>query len=210
MAAGLSDVDISNLALLAIGHTKTIAALNERSEEARACAEVYPQAVDELLEIFAWPFATRRSQPAQLDATTLDLGAVPSGWSYAYALPADCVPNGLRRVYPGVRAPRADQETPHAIEYDGATDQVVVLTDDSAPEFIYTARIEDTAKFSALFGRAVAEQMATDLIRALRKDLKLLPLQEQKAAAALAKAQAAAKRGEQPDQDPVPSWIANR
>lgn len=211
MADGLSKTDISNLALLGIGHTKTVGNIDtERSAEATACKTFFPQALDEVLEVFDWPFARRHTKPAQLDASTLDLGLVPGGWSFAYALPADCVPNGLRKLYPGVRNPRDDQETPFAIEYDGATDQVIVLTDDTAPEMIYTARIGNTQKFSATFARGVAETMGVDLIRALRKDLKLVPEQKQIAAQAIAVAQAAALRGQRPDRDPPPSWMANR
>lgn len=210
MAAGAAAVDISNLGLFAIGHSKPIAALTEKSDQARACARLYPQSLDEVLESFPWPMAMRRARPAQLDPTTLDLGAVPDGWAFAYALPADCVPNGLRKVYPGTRNPRVDQETPHAIEFDGKTNQVIVLTDDDSPEFMYTARPPDSTRFSASFVRAVADALAVELIPALRKDLKLVPTQMQKAALSLAKAQSAAKRGEMPDQVPPPSWIANR
>jgi hypothetical protein len=127
-----------------------------KSEEAFACKRLFPQALDEVLEAGAWP--PRRTRPAQLTATTLDLGEVPAGWTYAYALPADCVPNGLQRIYPGTRNPRSDQETPHAIEWDAATGQFIVLTDDDAPEFLYTPRVETTAKYAASFARAVAER----------------------------------------------------
>jgi hypothetical protein len=120
------------------------------------------------------------------------------------------VPNGLRKIYPGVRNPRSDQETPHAIEWDGRTGQYIVLTDDSAPEFLYTPRVTTTAKYAASLARAIAAQMAVYAIAALRKDLKLVPLQEAKAAQALAKAMTSTKRGEHPDEEPAPSWIANR
>lgn len=209
--ADRSKTDICNLGLFDIGHTKTIGNVDtERSEEAIVCRGLYDQALDEVLEMWAWPFATRRSQPAQLDGTTLDLGAVPDGWTYAYALPDDCVPNGLRRIYPGTRNPRSDEETPHAIEYDGETDQVIVLTDDDAPEFVYTARITNTPKYAASFSRAVAARLGVYLITALRKDLKLVPLQEAKAGKALGEAISSAKRAVMPDQEPAPSWITNR
>jgi hypothetical protein len=155
--ADRSKTDICNLALFAIGHTKTVADVDtEKSEEAFACKRLFPQALDEVLEAGAWP--PRRTRPAQITATTLDLGEVPAGWTYAYALPADCVPNGLQRIYPGTRNPRSDQETPHAIEWDAATGQFIVLTDDDAPEFLYTPRVETTAKYAASFARAVAER----------------------------------------------------
>jgi hypothetical protein len=205
-----SDVDICNLALIAIGHTKLIQNFEEDSTEADVCQTVFEQCRDEVLEAVAWPFATRRSAPARLTATTLELGDVPDEWSYAYALPADCVPNGLRRISTGSRNLRDDEETPFVVEYDGELEQLIVLTDDDAPEFVYTARIEDTTLYSPTFVRALAERIAIELVRGLRKDAKLVPLHAQAYQAALGKAVAAAKRNQHPDPAPLPEHIAGR
>jgi hypothetical protein len=206
----MTKVQICNLALNSIGHTKFIEDLTE-SRRGDVCNEVFDACLDEVLEAFEWPFATRHATPAQLDATTLDLGAVPSGWTYAYALPADCVPNGLRRIYPGTRNPRRDQETPFAIEYDGATDQTIVLTDDDAPEFIYTARVTNAALYSGSFGRALSRTGSrSTCVLGLRKDAKLAQQAETGVRARLAKAAASAQRSVKPDEPPAPSWIEDR
>lgn len=196
------EVTICNLALNAIGVTSYISSLTEDSDEAKACQIAYPQARDEELEVTSPSWATARDRPAPLDPTTLDLGEVKGGWKYAYALPADCLPNGLRNVYSGVRAPRDDQQIRFAVEYDGATQQVIILTDQENPEFVYTARIEDATRFPATFGRAVAERMAKDLIRGLRKDLKLL--EEQRRLSGEASSIAVASAGRAQKQDPEP------
>lgn len=209
--ADRSKTDMCNLALYDIGHTKSINDVDtERSEEARVCKGLFDQVLDEVLEDYPWPEATGRAQPAAIDETTLDLGAVPDGWTYAYALPADCVPNGIRKVYPGVRNPRRDQEVPHAIENDARTGQTIILTDEEDPELLYTRRLTNYAKISPSLARAVSTKLGEYIIPALRKELKLVPVQAQKYERALAKATTSAKRGEMPDEDPDPSWIANR
>lgn len=205
-----AQVNICNMALVGIGHTELIEDLDEGSTESDICELEYDQCRDEVLESWDWDFARKRQQPAALDDTTLDLGAVPSGWTYAFALPADCVPNGLRAIYSGTRNPREDEKTPFAVEYDGATAQSIVLTDIEEPEFIYTARVEDPNRFSALFVRALAERLAIPLLRGLRKDPRLVDQQWKLYQATLAMAIAATKKNVQPDVEPAPSWIANR
>lgn len=196
------EVTICNLALNAIGVTSYISSLTEESDEAKACQIAYPQARDEELEVTAPSWATRHVKLALLDETTLDLGAVSGGWKYAYALPADALPNGLRSLYPGIRNPSDAQQIRYAIEYDGATGQAVVLTDQEDAEAVYTARIEDATRFPATFGRAIAERMAKDLIRGLRKDLKLLDAQRRISGEASSIAVASAGRAERPDPEP--------
>jgi hypothetical protein len=206
-----SDVDICNLALHAIGHTKGIGALTvEDSEEAAACLVQYAQCRDEVLEDAEWPFATRRSAPAALDGTTLDLGAVPDEWTYAFALPADCVPNGLRRISVGVRNLSPGQEPKFVVEYDGTLQSNVVFTDEKTPEFVYTARITNTALFSPAFVRALAARIAVELIPALRKDLSKVDGQWKLYQFWLGKAKSKAKSSEKPDTEPLPPQIAGR
>jgi len=197
-----SEVAICNLSLNGIGHTAFISALDEDSEEANVCQFAYPQARDEELEVQQPSWATRRVRPAPLLATTLDLGEVPGGWTYAYALPADCLPNGLRGIYSGIRAPRDDQQVPFAPEWDEATQQVVILTDQANAELVYTARVEDPTRFPPTFARAIAERMAKDLIRGLRKDLRLLDAQRKISGEASSTAAASEARTERPGPDP--------
>jgi hypothetical protein len=210
-----AEVEICNLALNGIGHTQFITSLDEDSVEANVCKLSYPQIRDEALEVLKPSFATRRSRPAALVATTLDLGAVPGGWKYAYALPADCVPNGLREVQSSdgssVRNPRPDQEIPFAIEYDSKTGQVLVLTDQEKAELVYTARLEDATKYTATFLRALAERMGPDLVRGIRKDPRLLQQAAATSASATAAAVSSAGRAEKVSpEDPVPFHIAAR
>src|ERR1700737_379253 len=105
-----SEVDICNLALLQIGDTNLITDLKGDTLEAQACNALYAQNRDETLQELSWQFANRRLKPAPLVATTLALGAVPTGWAYAFAMPDDCVGKDLIGIYDTVRNPRTDQE----------------------------------------------------------------------------------------------------
>jgi hypothetical protein len=205
------EVGICNLALNAIGHTKFITALNENSDEADVCELNYAQCRDEVLEAIDWPFATRRAEPAAITASTLELGEVPDEWDYAYLLPADCLPNGLRRiVFTGTRVVLPENQIKFVVEYDGALETSIVLTDEQDPQIVYTARIEDVARFSPLFKRALAERLAVECVRGLRKDAKLIPTHWSMYQAALGRAIAAAKKSQKPDNDPLPAHIAGR
>src|SRR4051812_47202369 len=193
------EVTICNLALNAIGVTAYISDLNESSDEANACRLAYPQARDEELEVTAPSWATRRVRPAALDPAQLDLAGGAGGWAYAYALPHDALPHGLRSGFSGIRPPPGDQQIRVAVGYDGNTGQAIVLTDQETPEFVYTARITDPARFPATFARAIAERMAKDLIRGLRKDLRLLEAQRRMSGEASGTAAASAGRASKPD-----------
>jgi hypothetical protein len=61
-----SEAAIANLALLNIGHTKFITALDDATTEAEVCNLVYAQTRDEMLGAFRWPFAKKRATPSPL------------------------------------------------------------------------------------------------------------------------------------------------
>lgn len=211
--AAPSEVDICNLGLNAIGHTQFISSLDPKADdslEAEVCALAYPQCRDEVLEATQMPFATRRARPAPLDATKLDLGTVPDGWCYAFALPADCLPNGLQRIWPCTRQPQSTEEIPFGIEYDGKTNQVIVLTDLLSPEFIYTVRITDTNRFAPTFCRALSERVGCDAIRGLRKDARLFEPQFKIYSAAEATAKMSGRRAQRPDSEPEAFFLQDR
>ncbi len=80
-----SEIDISNLALAAIGE-EAIRDFSEGNTRARICGVFYSATRDFLLGQFSWPFANSLKKLNKL--------AEPSGWMppglYAYALPSDC------------------------------------------------------------------------------------------------------------------------
>src|SRR5437660_4372060 len=111
---------ICNLALLVIGQSKPITSLTaDGTEEADVCNAVFEQDRDEVLSELAWPFATARVKPAPIVATTLSLGAVPSGWLYAFAIPADAL--RVRSIFTGLN-PLPSNVPPFITEYDSTLD----------------------------------------------------------------------------------------
>lgn len=86
-------VSIANMSLAHAAVGKTIASLTEKSQEARLCALFYDTAKDQVLEAFAWPFATLTAslQLVQQQPT--------SEWGYSYRLPDDCL--AARRLLNG-------------------------------------------------------------------------------------------------------------
>lgn len=207
-----SDTAICNIALGRIGHTQFLADLaSDTANEAENCRNLYPQARDETLEAASWPGATKRYKPSPLDATLLTLGLVPSGWTYAYALPGDIVSSaGVQKIYPGVRNPKQSEEVPFAIERDDKTQQDVILTDQQSPEIIYSLALVDVKRFTAKFVSAVAWKLAMELGLALRKDPGIGKQCADAYAFALAEAWARAKDGNRQDVEPDPDFIAAR
>jgi hypothetical protein len=186
--------DIVNLALVVIGQTKQIDDLTADDSEAADVANlVYEQDRDEVLSVFSWPFATSRAKPAPVLATSLDLGAVPGGWSYAYARPADAL-----RVRSIFTAPGAlpDSGADFAEAYDPTLGARVILSNDDAPEFLFTFRVTDVKQFPPLFVRALAGRLAEDLALGLRKDPKVGQVVHAYYLQALAEAKADALKGQ--------------
>lgn len=197
---------IANLALLIIGDSKGIASIDEGSEESDVCKAVYDQDRDEVLSAFAWPFATSRAKPAPIDATTLSLGGVPSGWLFAYAMPTDAL--RVRSIFTALGALPASAST-YITEYDALLQEPIILTNNDAPEFLFTFRVTDVKQFPPLFVRALAGRMAEDLVLGLRKDPKLGQAAHVYYLQAMADAKAEALKGQNPETW-IPAHIAAR
>lgn len=213
-----SRADICNLALTFIGHTEYLeevspasgstASTTDETEAGRIADQNYVDTLKLVLRAFNWPFATERQRPAQIDDTTLALGEVPGDWTYAYMYPVEWVK--LRRIYPGVRNPRDDQETPHAIERDATLEARIILTDDDEPELVGTAFVDDPTQYPSDFVNALAWALAIKFAAGLRKDVKTTQLAAAGYASALGEAAANARLESPGDRLPDPEWIANR
>lgn len=144
---------ISNLALSHLGSTKTIANFEtEQSAEARVCREYFDTCVEEVLQGFPWPFASK------IAALALTSGTQPPSteWRYAYKYPVDCL--DIRRILSGVRNDSKDSEVKYRIFGDNTGREI--HTDKEDAEVEYTVRITDPARFSADFVMAVSFLLA--------------------------------------------------
>jgi hypothetical protein len=135
------------MALAHLGVSTSIASLEERSAEARACNRFYPQIRDEVLRDFAWPFAGV--------IATLSLVAVnpTTEWGYSYEAPVDVL--AVRRIPNGVS--RVDTATTRVrFRMLGA----LLYTDQPDAEVEYTAQITDSTLFPPDFCQALSLKLA--------------------------------------------------
>lgn len=190
-----TEVAICNMALGRIGHSQSITTLADNTTEARACSRFYDDIRDYILASHHWRFATRRSD------LTLATGVERNGWGYAYELPSDFIAD--QHIYAGARPSLVpgSMRIPYAIEHhlDGSDDIGILLTDDDAPELVYTARIETVSRFPPHFVSALVWHLASELALELTKKADVANGMLQRAGLELARAIAIDARSGQPD-----------
>lgn len=194
------ELRIFNLALMRVGSTALISSVTEDSTEARLCRMLYPDARDEVLAAHHWPFASRRAALSPL------VGQSVTGWRGAWALPADC--HVVQDLWSGRRAPPASQRVPFELQH-GVSGQVL-LTDATAPDLRYTARVTDGARYPAPFREALAWRLACDLVLSLPVKPQLGPMCFARYQQALGEARAAGLRTGQEDMPPESEFIRAR
>lgn len=182
-----SPVDIVNLALAHIGQNANVASIDppEGSVEAEYGARFYPLARDTVLLAHPWAFAIKRNPALTGLAIT-----VPTTWAYAWAVPADVMkiirlippasaianymfaPNDYLDRFTAAAQPYDVQEIEYALELQ--TDGTYVLyTNYSEFQFVYTAKITDTTKFSPQMVHAVSYLLASYMVGPLAKDMQM-------------------------------------
>lgn len=196
-----SEVEIWNVALVRAGVSYRVASPNEDSTEAAVCRSAYPLALDDVLVSVPWPFATRR---ASLSALT---GGERSGWTYAYALPADCLQ--VRDIWTGVRNPPVRQRIPFALEHDPVAGKIL-LTNQASPEIIYTTRIDAPGLFPPGFVDALAWRLAQDVGYGLSAKEQILAQAQRGYMVSLSRAAAQVMGEERRDQPPDSEFISGR
>jgi hypothetical protein len=112
---------------------------------------------DQLLERFAWSFATTRVALQQ------DAEAPTYGFTYAYVIPADCI-----RVLEAT-AYTDDMDVDDRSKMSCRIESGRVLTNETAVYLKYVRRVEETGRFSPLFCSALAAALAAMLASALTK-----------------------------------------
>jgi len=132
----------------------------EGSAHAAHCARFYPIARDELLERRAWSFAVRRVSLGD------PLVYTASGYSYAYAAPADMI----RPL--AVYDPELGESFADPVEFDTESRDdgtTIIITDQPDAELRYIFRQEVPARFSPLFTTALSWLLASYIAGAVVK-----------------------------------------
>ena len=153
-----SEVQICNIALQLIKHSKQITSLTSGTKEANACEIVYDEMRDLCLDMHHWNFATRRVKLPQLAEDSSPAFA----WDHAYQLPADFI-----RVISVHEHDHGEDNIAYKIEGDemlGDADDVYLR---------YVARVEDPNKMPPTFRRALAKLIAAQLATALSSSVTL-------------------------------------
>ena len=153
-----SEVQICNIALQLIKHSKQITSLTSGTKEANAAELVYDEMRDLLLDMHHWNFATRRVQLGQLSADS----APAFEWDHAYQLPADFI-----RVMSVHEHDTGDDMVAYKIEGDQ------ILADADEIYLRYVGRVEDPNKMPPTFRRALSKLVAAQLATALSSSVSL-------------------------------------
>jgi hypothetical protein len=133
------DVRIINLALIELGH-QTITARTETNDQAKTMDLLYDHVRDEEMEKHPWAFAMARSSLSE------DTSSPAFEWTNQFVLPADYL--RAWKLYNTVVGPN------YVIEGN------LLLTDEETVYLRYIKRVTDTTKYSNLFVRAFALQLA--------------------------------------------------
>lgn len=157
-----SIVQICNMALSHIGAGPLISSISppDGSVEAGYCATFYDIARTELLEPGTWSFALKR-------ATLAPVTNASEVWTYAYALPSDCL-RALRILRPSLAVTvfNQDEVALRQDDRDGAPfdlEAQVLYTDQADAVLVYTIDVTDTARFTGSFTATLSYLLASYL-----------------------------------------------
>ncbi len=139
-----SEVSICNEALIFLGE-RTIVALTDGNDRARACLGVFEEARDMALEAFPWNCAQHRAELAQ-SADTPEFG-----FDYQYAIPTD--PECLAVNY-------VLESEPDEGGYIWRVEGEFVLIDADTCNIRYTKKLTEVAKMTTRLREAIAARIA--------------------------------------------------
>jgi hypothetical protein len=152
-----SKVEVCNIALARIGASQTIADIDEESESAAACALFFDICLEATLRDWAWPFANRTADLAQVAA------APNSDWGYSYRLPVDCV-RAIR-----IRTGDRNDTVPPPFEATTDSSGGLLFCDLEAVELQYTGLVTTPSLWQADFISALAWRLAWEIAAPLAR-----------------------------------------
>jgi len=156
-----SKVEVYNITLFNIGHTKRVTSPTENSIERTNCESCYEQKKQGLLSMANWGFA--KSEVA-LSLT----GFAPSGWQYEYHYPANCL-----KAIEISRSNKAQDPIPfqRGLRIDEATQQetAVIWTNEANAKLFYIRNVQSVAVMTPKFIDALSHYMGIDLARVMAK-----------------------------------------
>jgi hypothetical protein len=153
--APLSQVEICNLAIARLGETKQITDITEAGRAASMCNLHYDHVREMALARGDWNFARKR------ETLTAESGDPPDEWEYQYQVPSDCL--AARKIVTGQYVPTPENVVPFTQEWDDTSSKVLIYTNHSAPDLIYTYNITNEALFERFFSDFFAWWLAMEI-----------------------------------------------
>lgn len=151
----MNQVEICNMALLRLGHDRTIADLEEQSAEAGYLRTFWDSCRQATLRAGAWNFAIRTVTLA----SSLDTS---DEWDFVYSLPTKCL-RAIEIVNIYSKAPE------DRIPYEVRGRQL--FTDQSDAKLKYVVDIDDENLFDAEFVDALTYRLAAEIAMPLTQDM---------------------------------------
>jgi hypothetical protein len=225
-----SEVDLCNLSLAQLGDAANISSISPPDSSAQAvhCSRFYPMARDALLEMHDWNFATRRASLSLLGDSTTETGDWCSQWIYSYAAPADMMvarkviaadaPDDWSANVPSPFTPPFCEPaigqglyTPQRYIVEAKADGAIVIrTNQKDAHLLYTVKVTDPTKFSALFSASLVPFLAHYLAGPIIKGTEGISVSNgmlQRATAILARATASDSSQRRVDIVPAVPWM---
>jgi len=202
----LTEVQIANLALLAVGTRSTITGLAEASREAEVCNLFYAQTRDQLLKAAPWSFSKSYARLAVTkerneSATWVD-GDPEPGFHWAYALPTDFLyPRYLHDF---------SSFTLGAITVGAALNVKVIMSNLEAAVLTYTKSVTDTAKWDQDFTQAMIDALSGRIAMPINGKASRGKLALESANNAILNARLAAANEESVGFESMPDWLTAR
>lgn len=151
----MNQVEICNMALLRLGHDRTIADLEEQSAEAGYLKTFWDTARKSVLRAHDWNFAIRTVELAALIEESDE-------WDYVYTLPSKCL-RALEIVNVYSKAPE------HRIPFEIRAKKV--YTDQNAAVLKYVEDTDDENSFDSEFVDALVYRLAAEVAGPLTQDM---------------------------------------
>lgn len=158
----LYKTDIANLALGKLGVSLSIVDLEtENTQQAKVVRRHFRMALDAILELHNWSFAT------QYQALALHSEDPGDGYGYAYVMPSDALV--IRQIASDGIFPRVNQYESEKEKWQEVYSSMgqLIYTDVQDAYAKYTTRLPDSIAFPNYFGRAFAAQLALDIAPSL-------------------------------------------
>lgn len=161
--ADLSAVSICNMALADLGQVNGINSLTQPGNKLAAlCNQWYDQSRREALAAAPWQCCKRWK-------TGVLVGTEPMPpWLYAFAYPADAL-----RIHFIKRDSYNDPVPPMEISQQASSDARQINTNMPSPVFVYSADVENVARFDADFVHALRKLLAYNMCMMVTKSAKM-------------------------------------